>query len=56
MTRAYSFSNRCVLGAVTRLRSAVEQAAEPNSGLFTPFSATGPFGDTWYCTALLPDR
>ena len=55
-TRVYSFSNRCVRGAVTSDCRAAEQAAEPNSGVLRPLKATGPDVETWYCTADLPDR
>ena len=55
-TRASSFSSRCVRGEVTRVRSAYEQALEPNSGDFTPLTATEPALLTWYCTAVLPAR
>ncbi len=54
--RVYSFSKMLALPAVTRSCKAVEHAAEPNSGLATPLSATGPLVDTWYCVAVLPDR
>src|SRR5258705_1528921 len=56
ITRVYSFSNRCVRGAVTSVCNAAEQVAEPNSGFLTPLSAAGPLGETWYCTAVWPDR
>jgi len=56
LMRLYSFSNRLVLDAVTRSCNAVEHAVDPNSGLATPFSATGPLVDTWYCVAVRPDR
>src|SRR5450432_2090689 len=55
-TRVYSFSNRCVRGEVTIDCSAVEHAAEPNSGAASPLKATGPDVETWYCTAVLPER
>ena len=55
-TREYSFSNKCVRGAVTSDCKAVEHAVEPNSGAAMPLNATGPVVETWYCTALLPER
>ncbi len=54
--RAYSDSNRWVRGEVIRPCSAVEQAAEPNSGFLMPFTGTEPVVVTWYCTALWPER
>ena len=56
ITRVCSASNKCVRGAVTSERSASEQACEPNSGAFKPESCTEPVGETWYCTADVPDR
>ena len=37
------------------MRNTAEHAADPNSGLRMASNATGPRGDTWYCTAERPD-
>ena len=55
-TRVYSLSNRWVRGAVTNDCSALEHAAEPNSGVVMPLKATGPAVETWYWTAVLPGQ
>ena len=43
-------------GAVTMARRALEQALEPNSGAESAAMGTGPVVETWYWTAVCPDR
>ena len=55
-TRVYSASNKCVRVLVTSACMVDEHADEPNSGALSPLKATGPDVDTWYCTAVFPER